>query len=191
MIHILSFIQIWFQIRGVITMEVWFPAASIQRRVKSRLCILQRGVKYSHCILQRRDVTPCCILHWRLHWRSYVRKMQQGVKSYQCLMQRGVKSYHHMMQGVSIWQRGVKYKNFRRLPWSLKRQSCHEVEAKEENILRCESGAQVDTSDGKNRRSKIWRYCSFKLTKYYGYAVMTFGDSGSLTSAVTCNLSSF
>jgi hypothetical protein len=37
----------------------------------------------------------------------------------------------------------------------------HKVEAKDEKILGCESGAPVGTSDGKNRRSKIWRYCPF------------------------------
>jgi hypothetical protein len=31
-------------------------------------------------------------------------------------------------------------------------------------MLGCESGTQVGTSDGKNRKSIIWRYCPFKDT---------------------------
>jgi hypothetical protein len=34
--------------------------------------------------------------------------------------------------------------------------------SKDEKILGCELEAQVGTSDGKNRMSKIWRYCLFK-----------------------------
>jgi hypothetical protein len=40
--------------------------------------------------------------------------------------------------------------------------SNYTVEAKDEKILWCESGAQVDTSSEKSRGPKIWRYCPFK-----------------------------
>ncbi len=55
-------------------------------------------------------------------------------------------------------QRGVKF-NF-------KFKKLHELEAKDEKILGCESGTQVDTSDRKNCRSKIWRCCPFKFRCY-------------------------
>ncbi len=45
----------------------------------------------------------------------------------------------HDAGGVNLTA-GSKSKNFGRLPRPLKRQSCHEVEAKDEKILRCESG---------------------------------------------------
>jgi hypothetical protein len=58
-------------------------------------------------------------------------------------------------------QRGVNFK-FKKL---LK------VEAKYENILEYESGAQMSTSDGKNHRLKICRYCSFNQNskQFYTY----------------------
>jgi hypothetical protein len=56
----------------------------------------------------------------------------------------------------------------------------HKVDAKDKRILRCESGTQVGTSDGKNRRSKIWRYCPFNYsiiarTNENNYTVVTVG----------------
>ncbi len=47
----------------------------------------------------------------------------------------------------------------------------HEVEAKDEKILGYESGGQVGTSDKKNRRSKVWRYCPFKESLFRDYPV--------------------
>jgi hypothetical protein len=50
-----------------------------------------------------------------------------------------------------MMQRGVK----------LQIQINHGLEEKDEKILGCELGTQVGTSDGKNRRSKIWHFCPF------------------------------
>jgi hypothetical protein len=62
--------------------------------------MMQRGVKSRRCILQRGVESPRCIMHW------------------------GVKSHRSIYSGQSISQRGVKSKNFGRLPRPLKGQSC-------------------------------------------------------------------
>jgi hypothetical protein len=129
--------------------------------------------------------------------------MQRGVKSLHCMMQRRVKlmyfadifPLHHAVvsqilpphdaagsqfgSGQPKWQRGVKSKNFRRLPRPLKGQACKKSHMgdlyyhvpmriiyynspslqlfsdsprQNKDTFGYGSGVQVGTSDGKNRR---------------------------------------
>ncbi len=127
MIHTPSFLLIWFQIHGDNRIEVWLPAASCsgESSLSAALCSGESNLsdawcsgesiqwllqKSSQCILQRGDVTPCCILPLHDAAGSQILPLHDAAGS------------QILPSGESIWQRGVKSKNFRRPPTPLKGQ---------------------------------------------------------------------
>ncbi len=110
------FFQIWFQIRGVIPIEVWLPAALCRGEwnLATAFCSGKSNLPTAFCSGEMWLPTAswirsyCCNMQRRVKSCRCMR--QREVKSYRCIMQRRVKSYRRMMQ------QGVKSKNFVRLP---------------------------------------------------------------------------